>query len=196
MPRKCFSGKSAWERYTGQSPPSLPDYFFGQKVLYWQPSDKRDKWEAPGVEAHYLSKAVHLLRNSHPGCSRVWGEVKENVVVAADIKPLSILPGVESFLQGQESHGPGRRGEGNDDVLQSPCEISADAAAKLPGPGADLPAPRLQGASSCSWGPIGGGRGHPEAAMVQTRVRFGAKTSIEAAVAGSWTSFGGAERGS
>ena len=60
MPRKCFSWKSAWERYTGQSPPSLPDYFFGQKVLYWQPSVKRDKWEAPGVEAHYLSKAVRL----------------------------------------------------------------------------------------------------------------------------------------
>ena len=37
MPRKYFSGKSAWERYTGQSSPSLPYYFFGQKVLYWQP---------------------------------------------------------------------------------------------------------------------------------------------------------------
>ena len=71
MPRKCFSGKSAWEQYTGQSPPSLPDYFFGHKVLYWRPSVKRDKWEAPGVEAHYLWKAVHLLRNSHLGCFRV-----------------------------------------------------------------------------------------------------------------------------
>ena len=62
-PRKCFSGKSAWERYTGQSPLS---YFLSQKVLYWQPRVKRDKWETPGVAAHYLSKAAHLLRNSHP----------------------------------------------------------------------------------------------------------------------------------
>ena len=103
IPRKCFSGKSAWERYTGQSPPSLPDYVFGPKVLYLQPSVKRDRWEAPGVEAHYLSKTVHLLRNSHPGCFCVWDEVKQDVVVIADIKPLSILPGVESFLQGEEN---------------------------------------------------------------------------------------------
>ena len=100
LPRKCFSGKSAWERYTGQSPPSLPEYFFGQKVLYWQPSLKRDKWEPPCVEAHYLSKAVHLLRNPHPGCFRVWDEVKQDVVITADIRPLPILPNVESFLQG------------------------------------------------------------------------------------------------
>ena len=98
MPRECFYGKSAWERYTTQSPPFLPDYFFGQKILYWQPSVKRDKWGDPGVEAHYFSKAVHLLRNSHPGCFRVLDEVKHDVVVTADIKPLSILPGIESFL--------------------------------------------------------------------------------------------------
>ena len=55
MPRKCFSGKSAWEVFIGQSPPSLPDFFFGPKVLYWQPRVKREKWEAPGVEARYLS---------------------------------------------------------------------------------------------------------------------------------------------
>ena len=72
MPLKCDSWKFVWERYTDQSPPSLADYFFGQKVVYWQPSVKRDEWEAPGVEAHYLSKAVHLLRNLHPGCFRVW----------------------------------------------------------------------------------------------------------------------------
>ena len=75
-----------------------------------------DKGGGPDVEAHYLSKAVHLLRNSHPGCFRVEDEVKQDVVVAADIKPLSILPGVESFLQGQKN-GPGRRGEVKDDVL-------------------------------------------------------------------------------
>ena len=98
MPRKCFSGKSAWERYIGQFPPSLPDYFFGQKVLYWTPSVKRDKWEDPTVEAHYLSKAMHLLHNSHPGCFRVWDEVKQDVVVTGDIKSLSILPRVETFL--------------------------------------------------------------------------------------------------
>ena len=68
------------------------------------------------MEAHYLSKAVHLLRNLHPGCFRVWDEVKQDVVVAADIKPVSILPGVESFLQGQQNE-PGRRGEVKDDVL-------------------------------------------------------------------------------
>ena len=144
MARKCFSGKSTWELFTGQSPPSLPDYYFGQKILYLQSSGKRDKWGAPGVEARYLSKAVHLLRNSHPGCFRVWDEVREDVVVAADIKPLPILPGVDSFLQGQQSHGPVRLGESKDSILQSPCEISADAAAELLRPGADLPAPRLR----------------------------------------------------
>ena len=71
-PRKCFSGKSAWEMFTGQSPPSLSDFFFGQKVLYWQPRVEREMWDAPRVEARYLSKAVHHLHNSHPGCFRVW----------------------------------------------------------------------------------------------------------------------------
>ena len=102
MPRKCLFGKSAWERYTGRSPPSLPDYFFGHKILYWQPSAKRDKRGGPGVEAHYLSKAVHLLCNSHPGCFCVWDEVKQDAVITAYIKPLSMLPTVESFLQGQQ----------------------------------------------------------------------------------------------
>ena len=91
VPRKCFSGKSAWERYTCESPPPLPDYFFGQKILYRQPSVKRDKWGAPDMETHYLSKAVHLLCKSHPGCFHVWDEVKQDVVMAAGIKPLSIL---------------------------------------------------------------------------------------------------------
>ena len=195
MPRKCFSGKSAWERYTGQSPPSLPDYFFCQKDLYWQPSVKRDKWEAPGVEAHYLSKAVHLLRNSHPGCFRVWDEVKPDVVVTADMKPLSFLPGVESFLQDLQN-GPAWRGEVKDDVLQSQCKISADAAAQVLGPGADPPPPRLQGVSSHSEGPGAGARGYPEAAMVRTRACSGARTSPKAAGAGSQMSAGGAGQGS
>ena len=147
------------------------------------------------MEAHYLSKAVHLLRNSHPGCFCVWDKVKQDVVVTADIKPLSILPGVESFLQGQQN-GPGRQGEVKDDVLQSQCKISADAAAQVLGPGADLPAPRLQGASSQSEGPGAGARGHPEAAMVRTRACSGARTSPEAAGAGSWMSSGGVGRGS
>ena len=68
------------------------------------------------MEALYLSKAVHLLRNSHLDCFRVLDEVKQDVVVTADIKPLSIRPGVESFLQGQQN-GPGRHGEVKDDVL-------------------------------------------------------------------------------
>ena len=187
MSRKCFSGKCAWERYTGKSPPSLPDYFFGQKVLYWQPSVKRGKWGPPGVEAHYLSKAVHLLRNSHPGCFRVWDEVKQDVVVTAHIKPLSILPGVESFLQGQQN-GPGRQEEVKDDVLQSQCKISADAAAQVLRPGADLPAPRLQGASSHSEEQGVEAWGDPEAALVKTRACSGARTSPEAAGAESWKS--------
>ena len=68
------------------------------------------------MEAHYLSKAVHLLRNSHLGCFRVWDEVKQDVVVAADIKSQLILPGVESFLQGEQNE-LGRQGEVKDDVL-------------------------------------------------------------------------------
>ena len=59
------------------------------------------------MEAHYLSKAVHLLRNSHPNCFRVWDEVKHDVVITSDNKPLFMLPTVESFLQGQQN-GPGR----------------------------------------------------------------------------------------
>ena len=90
------------------------------------------------MEAHYLSNAVHLLRNSHPGCFCVWDEVRQDVVVTTDIKPLSILPGVESFLQGQQNK-PGRREEVKDDVLQSPCKISVNAAAQVLGPGTDPP---------------------------------------------------------
>ena len=114
--------------------------------------------------------------------------------MVADIKPVSILPSVESFLQGQQSHGPGRRGEGNYDVLQTPCELSAHAAAELPGPGADRPAPRLQRATSHSEEAIAESRQHPEAATGQTRVRSGAKTSPETAVAESRTSSRGAGR--
>ena len=92
------------------------------------------------MEAQYLSKAVHLLRNSHPGCFRVWDEVKQDVVITADIKPLSMLPTVESFLQGQQN-GPGRQGEVKDEVLQSQCKISVVAAAQVLRPGADLLTP-------------------------------------------------------
>ena len=113
--------------------------------MFWQPSVKRDKWGAPGVEAHYLSKAVHLLRNSDPSCVCVWDEVKHDVTITADIRPQSMLPTVESFLQGQQN-GPGRQGEVKDEVLQSQCNISVDATARVLGPGADVPAPRLQGA--------------------------------------------------
>ena len=91
------------------------------------------------MEAHYLSKAVHLLRNSHPGCFRVWDEVKQDVVITVDIKPLSMLPTIESFLQCQQN-GPGRHGEVKDEFLQSQFIISAVAAAQVPGPGVDLPA--------------------------------------------------------
>ena len=75
------------------------------------------------MEAHYLSKAVHPFRNSHHGCFRVWDKVKQAVVVTADIKPLSILPGVESFLHGQQN-GRGRQGEVKDEILWSQCKIS------------------------------------------------------------------------
>ena len=68
------------------------------------------------MEAHYLSKAVHLLRNSHPGCFCVRDEVKRDLVITTDIKDLSILYGVKSFLQGQKN-GLGRQGEVKDEVL-------------------------------------------------------------------------------
>ena len=132
--RNCFSGKSAWEVFTGQSPPSLHDFFFGQKILYWQPRVKREKWEVPGVEARFLSKAVHLTHNSHPGGFRVWDEEKQDVVLAADIKPLSILPDVDSFLLGQQSHRRGRQREDGDHVLQFPYKILADAEGGVQGP--------------------------------------------------------------
>ena len=146
------------------------------------------------MEAHYLSKAVHLLRNSHPGCFRVWDEVKQDVVITVAIKPLSMLPIVESFLHGQQN-GPGRQGEVKDEVLQSQCKISAVAAAQVLGPGVDLPALSLQGASSHSEEPCAEARGHPEAAMVKSRACSGAKMSPEVADAKSSMSFGGAVRG-
>ena len=116
------------------------------------------------------------------------------MVVAAHIKPVSILPSVKSFLHGQQN-GPSRQGEVKDEVLQSQCKISTDAAAQVLGPGADLPAPRLHGVSSHSEEPCVGARGHPEAAMVRSRACSGARTSPEAAGAGSWMSSRGAERG-
>ena len=86
------------------------------------------------MEAHYLSKAVHLLRNSHPGCFCVWDEVKQDVVITADIKPLSMLPTVESFLHGQQN-GQSRHGEVKDEFLQSQCQILAVVAAQVLRPG-------------------------------------------------------------
>ena len=41
MPRMCFSWKSAWEVVTGQSPPSLPDFFFCQKILVYREKSGR-----------------------------------------------------------------------------------------------------------------------------------------------------------
>ena len=117
---------------------------------------------------------MHLLRTSHPGCFRVWDEVKQDVVITAYVKPLSMLPAVESFLQGQQ-YGPGWHAEVKDIFLQSPYKISAGAAAQLPGPGIDLPTLSLQGASSRSIAPCAEARGHPEAAMVKAGTRSGAK---------------------
>ena len=108
MARKCFSVQSVWERFTGQSPPSLPDNLFGPKILYWQHRVKRDKWEALGVDNRYLSEAVHLLHVSHPGCFRVWDEEGQDLVVVADIKSLSIFPGKDSLSQGQQHPRPAR----------------------------------------------------------------------------------------
>ena len=73
----------------------------------------------------------------------MWDEVKQDVVVTADIKSLSILPRVETFLQGQQNV-PGRQRGVKDSVLQSPCKTSAAAAAQVLRPGVDLPAPRLK----------------------------------------------------
>ena len=146
------------------------------------------------METYYLSKVVHLLRNSHPGCFRVWDEVKQDVVITADIKPLSMFPNVESFLQGQQN-GRGRQGEVKDEVLQSQCKISAVAGAQVLISWDDLPALSLQGASSHSEEPCAEARGHPEAAMVKSRACSGARTSPEVADAKAWMSSGGAVRG-
>ena len=62
-------------------------------------------------------------------------------------------------------------------------------------PGVDLPAPRLQGASSHSEEPCVGARGPPEAAMVKSRACSDARTSPKAAGAESWMSSGEAGRG-
>ena len=89
---------------------------------------------------------MHLLRDLHHGCFRVWNEDKQDVVITADIEPLLMLQIVGSFFEGQQNR-PGRQGEVKDEVLQSQCKISAVAAAQLLGPGVDLPALSLQGAS-------------------------------------------------
>ena len=100
MRREVLQWEECTGNVTGQPSPSLPDFSFRQKVLYWQPTTKRGKCEAPRVEAKYLSKALHVLHNSQPGCFRVWDEGKGDVVVATDIKPLCIFLGVDAILQG------------------------------------------------------------------------------------------------
>ena len=89
------------------------------------------------------------------------------MVVTANIKPPSILPGVESFLQCQQN-GLGRHGEVKDEVLQCQCKIVADVAAQVRRPGAGLPALRLHGAPSHSEEPCVEARGHREVAMVKS----------------------------
>ena len=66
--------------------------------------------------------------------------------------------------------------------------------AQLLGPGVDLPALSLQGASSRSVAPCAEARGHPEAAMVTSGTCSGARTSPEVAGAKAWMSSGGAVR--
>ena len=149
------------------------------------------------MEARYLSNAVYLLHNSHPGCFRVWDEEKHDVVVTANIRPLSILPGVDSLLHGQQHPRPGRLGDNRGLASHSPCEISTISAAQGLWSGVDRPVPSLDGVSGHSAAGHAGARMGAEAAVEGARVRseatvVGTRASSAAANAGAGMSSGAA----
>ena len=75
-------------------------FHFGQKVLHWIPKVKEVSVRRVVLRHDILSKAPSL--RSYPGCYKVWDEAKDDMVIAADVKPLTLLPGVDVISQEQE----------------------------------------------------------------------------------------------
>ena len=77
----------------------------------------------------------------------MWDETKQDVVVAADIKPLCIVPGVKAFLEGHHLLEEAVPGDHGGHAPSSPCD-STTPAAQGPGVGTDHPTPRLCGGNA------------------------------------------------
>ena len=54
FPRIQLQGKCPYELFTGHAKPSLPEFAFGQDIVYWQPRVKREKLDPPDQRGRYL----------------------------------------------------------------------------------------------------------------------------------------------
>ena len=67
LPKIQSQGKCPYEVFTRQAKPLLPEFLFGQDVIYWQPRVKREKQDPPGQRGRYLSSAMSQIALSMPG---------------------------------------------------------------------------------------------------------------------------------
>ena len=58
LPKIQLQGKCPYEVFTGQAKPSLPEFSFGQEVVYWQPRVKREKLDPPDQRGQDLGSAM------------------------------------------------------------------------------------------------------------------------------------------
>ena len=58
LPKIQLQGKCLYELFTGQAKPSLPEFSFGQAIVYRQLRVKREKLDPPGQRGRCLGFAM------------------------------------------------------------------------------------------------------------------------------------------
>ena len=99
LPKIQLHEKCPYDLFTERSKPSLPDFSFGQEVVFWQPRVKREKLDPPGQRDRYLGSAMSQIAHSVPGAHRIWCLAKDDVVTVLHVKPYGVrvllLPSVD-----------------------------------------------------------------------------------------------------
>ena len=89
--------KCPFKLFTGQTKLSLPEFSFGQEIVYWQPRVKREKLDPPGQWGQDLGSALSQIAQSVLGAHRIWCLATDDVVIVPHVKPYGVramlLPG-------------------------------------------------------------------------------------------------------
>ena len=86
LPRKQLNGRSAWSVFTGKSDPLAPQFYFGEKVLFWTQPEKAAKLLPRGHTGLFLGPAFAAVQ--YPGCHRVWNLETERLIIVSDVRSL------------------------------------------------------------------------------------------------------------